>query len=151
MSDSDIPKISEPIVESNSVVEVLPPIMQQKPNTVHHVRNEQLAGQIRELGRNGLTATQAARCARISKYVLDKYYLEDFEKGSGEVIKNLAAVAVNEAMNGNTAVLLHLLKTRLGWSEQQVIEHIGEVRAVVSSKPLTREQFEAKYLSKDED
>jgi hypothetical protein len=39
----------------------------------------------------------------------------------------------------------------LGWSEQQVIEHTGEIRAVVSSKPMSKEEFVQKYLTKDED
>ena len=54
-------------------------------------------------------------------------------------------------MNGNTPILLHLIKTKLGWSEQQIIEHVGEIRAVVSAKPMSKEEFVQKYLSKDEE
>jgi len=80
---------------------------------------------------------------------LDKYYLEDYLQGVSEMQKSLASVAIAEALSGNTPILLHLLKTKLGWSEQQIIEHTGEIRAVVSAKPLTKEEFVTKYLTED--
>jgi hypothetical protein len=63
--------------------------------------------------------------------------------------KGLATVAIAEAMNGNTPILLHLLKTKLGWSEQHQIEISGEVRSVVSNKPMSKEEFVAKYLTNE--
>jgi hypothetical protein len=81
--------------------------------------------------------------------LLEKYYLEEFLEGQAEMQRGLASVAVSEAMNGNTPVLLHLLKTKLGWSEQHQIEISGEVRSVVSSKPLTKEEFIQRYLDKE--
>jgi hypothetical protein len=42
-----------------------------------------------------------------------------------------------------------LLKTKLGWSEQQTLEITGEIRSVVSAKPLTKEEFVQKYLTSD--
>ena len=84
-------------------------------------------------------------------YVLEKYFLEDYLSGVASMQRGLATVAITEAMNGNTPILLHLLKTKLGWSEQQVIEHVGEIRAVVSSQPMSKEEFVQKYLTKDED
>lgn len=116
-----------------------------------HNRDEQLASQIKDLGRLGLSKGNAAIAARVSSYILDKYYLEDYLLGVSEMQRGLASVAIQEAMNGNTPILLHLLKTKLGWSEQQIIEHVGEIRAVVSNKPLTKEEFIQKYLEKDED
>jgi hypothetical protein len=67
--------------------------------------------------------------------------------------RGLATVAVEQAMGGNTPVLIHLLKTKLGWNETQVIEHTGEVRNVVSAKPMTKEEFIQRYINdgKDED
>jgi hypothetical protein len=141
--------MSDETNESN--VEVLPPIMQPKPHTREHQRNEDLAHQISDLGRLGLSKGNAAIAARVTVYVLEKYYLEDYLSGVTEMQRGLASVAITEAMNGNTPILLHLLKTKLGWSEQQVIEHTGEIRAVVSSKPMSKEEFVQKYLTKDED
>jgi hypothetical protein len=139
---------AEPILK-NPEVEVLPPIMRVVPQTRDHQKDEQLGLQIRDLGRLGLSRTSAALAARITPYLLDKYYSEEFLEGQSQMQKGLASVAITEAMNGNTPVLLHLLKTKLGWSEQQTLEITGEVRAVVSAKPLSKEEFIQKYLNDD--
>ena len=139
---------AEPILK-NPEVEVLPPIMRGVPQTRDHQKDEQLGLQIRDLGRLGLSRTSAALAARITPYLLDKYYSEEFLEGQSQMQKGLASVAITEAMNGNTPVLLHLLKTKLGWSEQQTLEITGEVRAVVSAKPLSKEEFIQKYLNDD--
>lgn len=130
-------------------VEVLPPVMREIPQTRHHVKNEQLGLQIRDLAKLGLSKSATALAARLSTRLLEKYYLQEFLEGQAEMQRGLASVAVAEAMNGNTPILLHLLKTKLGWSEQQVIEHVGEIRAVVSAKPMSKEEFVQKYLTKD--
>ena len=137
---------AEPILK-NTEVEVLPPVMRVVPQTRDHQKDEQLGLQIRDLGRLGLSRTSAALAARITPYLLDKYYSEEFLEGQSQMQKGLASVAITEAMNGNTPVLLHLLKTKLGWSEQQTLEITGEVRAVVSAKPLSKEEFIQKYLN----
>jgi hypothetical protein len=149
MSDEESPKIPEPDTDSNSVIDILPPILEPKAKTRHHVRSEILADQIRDLGMMGLSMSQAALGARISTEMLKKYYQEDYNRGASSLSKKLATKAIEKALNGNTPILLHLIKTKLGWSEQQVIEHIGEVRAVVSNKPLSKEEFITKYLTED--
>ena len=139
----ELPKISE------AQIEVLPPIMREIPHTRHHVKDEQLGLQIRDMARMGLSKSQTALAARISTHLPDKYYLDEYLDGQGSMQKGLASVAVTEAMNGNTPVLLHLLKTKLGWSEQHQIEISGEVRSVVSNKPMSKEEFVAKYLTNE--
>lgn len=137
---------ADPILK-NPEIEVLPPVMREIPQTRDHQRDEQLALQIRDLARHGLSKSATAMTARISVYLLEKYYLEEYLEGVASMQKGLAGRAIEEAMNGNTPVLLHLLKTKLGWSEQHQIEISGEVRSVVSAKPLTKEEFVARYLS----
>jgi len=88
---------------------------------------------------------------QIRDYTFKKYYLDEYLEGQSELQRGLANTAIQEAMNGNTPILLHLLKTKLGWSEQQVIEHIGEVKAVVSAKPLSKEEFAQRYLAADDE
>ena len=152
MSDDDLKQeVGEAELAENldPEIEVLPPIMREVPQTREHQRDEQLAFQIRDLGRLGLSKSSAALAARITPYLLDKYYSEAFLEGQSEMQKGLASVAIAEAMNGNTPVLLHLLKTKLGWSEQQTLEITGEIRSVVSAKPLTKEEFVQKYLTGD--
>lgn len=152
MTDDDLKRDEvaglEPIIK-NPEVEVLPPVLREIPHTRHHVKNEQLGLQIRDLARLGLSKSSTALAARLSTHLLEKYYLEEFLEGQAEMQRGLASVAVAEAMNGNTPVLLHLLKTKLGWSEQHQIEISGEVRSVVSSKPLTKEEFIQRYLDKE--
>lgn len=147
---SELAKISEAKVETNTVIEVLPPILREIPQTRHHVKDEQLGLQIRDMAALGLTRSQCAFAARLSPYLLEKYYTEEYLAGQAEMQKGLASKAVQEALDGNTPILLHLLKTKLGWSEQHQIEISGEVRSVVSNKPMSKEEFVAKYLTHDE-
>ena len=131
---------------SESEIEVLP--AEPKPSR-SHVKDVRLGNQIRDLARLGLSKGNAAIASRTSQYILDKYYLQEYLEGVSEMQKGLASVAIQEAMSGNTPILLHLLKTKLGWSEQQVIEHVGEIKAVVSNKPLSKEEFIQKYLDEE--
>lgn len=158
MSDNDLKQVDETKVEASfpepenrpePVVEVLPPVLRVVPQTRDHQKDEQLGLQIRDLAKHGLSKSSTALTARISTYILEKYYLEEFLEGQAEMQKGLASVAISEAMNGNTPVLLHLLKTKLGWSEQHQIEISGEVRSVVSNKPMSKEEFIQKYLAND--
>jgi hypothetical protein len=150
MSEDDLkqPEVSE-VVAKISEPEILPPILREIPHTRHHVKDEQLALQIRDMAGMGLNKSQTALAARISTHLLDKYYLEEYLDGQGSMQRGLASVAVSEAMNGNTPILLHLLKTKLGWSEQHQIEISGEVKSVVSNKPMSKDEFIAKYLTNE--
>lgn len=152
MNDTDLKQLKpteEPAKISEAQIEVLPPIMREVPQTRDHQKDEQLGLQIRDLARHGLSKSATAMTARISVYLLEKYYLEEFLEGVASMQKGLAGRAIEEAMNGNTPVLLHLLKTKLGWSEQHQIEISGEVRSVVSAQPLSKEEFIARYLTNE--
>lgn len=121
-------------------------IHKQSPS---HTKCDRIGAQIRDMARMGLTRGNVAIAARISPYLLDKYYADEYAAGEGEMRKGLATVAMAEALNGNTAILLHLVKTKLGWNETQLIQHSGEVRSVVSAKPLSKEEFAEKFLNKE--
>lgn len=138
------------------VLPALPEISDPKPTVYSnqrrgHERNEELAGRIRSCAELGLSKGNTVIAVGITPHVLDKYYLDDYLKGVTDMQKCLATKAIQEAMEGNTPILLHLLKTKLGWSEQQIIEHVGEIKAVVSAKPLTKDEFVQKYLTEDEE
>jgi hypothetical protein len=137
-------KTSELSLQNDEIeVEV---IHKQSPS---HTKCERIGAQIRDMARMGLTRGNVAIAARISPYILDKYYADEYASGEGEMRKGLATVAMAEALNGNTAILLHLVKTKLGWNETQLIQHSGEVRSVVSAKPLSKEEFAEKFLNKE--
>lgn len=139
------------VVQESLMPEVLPPIMQPKLNTKEHIRNEDLACQVRDMARMGLSKASTAIAARITPYLLDKYYLPEFLEGQSQMQKGLATVAMEQALNGNIPILLHLLKTKLGWTETQTIEHVGEIKAVVSAKPMSKEEFAQKYLTQEKE
>lgn len=146
MQDDDKPEVVTEIPDEA----VYSPLLEEKPNTPYHVRSPQLASQIRDLASLGLSKGTTAITARVSLYILDKYYLNDYLEGQTRLQRNLAGKAVEEALEGNTPVLIHLLKTKLGWTETQLIEHSHEVRSVVSAKPLSKEEFIQKFLVKDD-
>ena len=140
----EIEKTNKLTVQNDEIlVEVLP-----KPSLAYE-KSDVVGSQIRDMARMGLTKGNVAIAARVSPYLLDKYYADEFAAGEAEMCKGLATVAMAEAMNGNTAILLHLVKTKLGWNETQLIQHSGEVRSVVSAKPLSKEEFAEKFLNKD--
>jgi hypothetical protein len=58
---------------------------------------------------------------------------------------------MEQAMAGNPQVLMYLGKSKLGWTEANTVEHVGTINAVVSAKPLSREEFEKRYLNNDAD
>jgi hypothetical protein len=140
----ELEKTNKLTTENDEIlVEVLP------KQSLAHVKCEHVGAQIRDMARMGLTKGNVAIAARVSSYLLDKYYADEFAAGEAEMRKGLATVAMTEALNGNTAILLHLVKTKLGWNETQLIQHSGEVRSVVSAKPLSKEEFAEKFLNKE--
>lgn len=152
MQDEDkAPTESAELTTVEAVEVVDSPLLEVKPNTPYHIRSPQLAAQIRDLASLGISKLTTAITARISVYILEKYYLNDFLEGQSRLHRNLAGKAVEEALEGNTPVLIHLLKTKLGWNETQVVEHTGEVRSVVSSRPLSQEEFVRRFITDTED
>jgi len=148
LKQSEVSEVSSITAESTPLPNtVLPEVLpKQSPS---HEKCERIGSQIRDMARMGLTKGNVAIAARISPYLLEKYYSEEFLQGEAEMRKGLATVAMAEAMSGNTALLLHLVKTKLGWNETQLIEHSGEVRSVVSAKPLTKEEFAQRFLNQE--
>ncbi len=92
MSEDDLKQREEseaaPIIK-NPEIEVLPPIMREVPQTREHQKDEQLALQIRDMGRLGLSKSSTALAARITPYLLDKYYSEEFLEGQSQMQKGL--------------------------------------------------------------
>jgi len=68
-----------------------PVIHKQSPS---HTKCERLGAQIRDMARMGLTRGNVAIAARISPYILDKYYADEYAAGEGEMRKGLATVAM---------------------------------------------------------
>lgn len=115
------------------------------------VRDPFIARQVATLASFGLSMGSTAIACNITFDTLKKFYREDYNQGAVFQQKRIAALAMEAAESGSVPMIMFLAKTKLGWVETQQIEHIGEVKAVVSAKPLTREEFAARYLNQDEE
>jgi len=115
------------------------------------VRDPFIARQVATLASFGLSMGSTAIACNITFDTLKKFYREDYNQGAVFQQKRIAALAMEAAESGSVPMIMFLAKTKLGWVETQQIEHIGEVKAVVSAKPLSREEFAAKYLNQDEE
>lgn len=114
-------------------------------------RDRDIAGQVRRLAAVGLSKTAVASCVRIQSSELNRLYLKDFELGRRSMAETVASAAMEQVRSGNPQMIMFMAKTRLGWTETNVLEHTGTVNAVVSAKPLSREEFEARYLADNRD
>jgi hypothetical protein len=144
MADDDLPEIvdenDEPVViRDRSLV----------PQRISY--DESVATQVREIARRGLSKSATRVIIGMSHAKFEELYAKDFYEGQATMQNRIAQLAMEQAEAGNVPMIMYLCKTKLGWTETSVIEHVGEVRSVVSSKPMTREEFESKYLTKDDE
>ena len=114
-------------------------------------KDPEIALRIRDLARTGLSKKGTALMCGLSPVELTKWYGEDYDAGQSSMEHVVAAAAMEQVMAGNPQMIMFVAKTKLGWSEHNVVEHVGTVNAVVSARPLSREEFEAKYLTKDDE
>lgn len=99
-----------------------------------------------ELAMKGMKKSEISVLLGISRKQIDTTYHDDFERGKVNR-KHRAVSKWDEAIeDGNWDALKFQLKTEHGYIEKAQMEYSGEVRAVVSNKPLSIEEFAAKYL-----
>lgn len=144
MADDDLPEVvdenNEPVViRDRSLI----------PQRISY--DESVATQVREIARRGLSKSATRVIIGMSHAKFEELYAKDFYEGQATMQNRIAQLAMEQAEAGNVPMIMYLCKTKLGWTETSVIEHVGEVRSVVSSKPMTREEFESKYLTKDDE
>jgi hypothetical protein len=109
-----------------------------------------VSDKIKRLAALGLNKTAVAVASGLTPFALTKFYAEEFASGQSQMQEIVAQGLLDQAKAGNPQILMYLGKTKLGWTETNTVEHIGEIRAVVSAKPLTRDEFEQKYLDKSD-
>ena len=95
----------------------------------------------------GLSKSAVAIACRLSPNELTKWYGEEYAAGQAGMQEVVARGLMEQAMAGNPQVLMYLGKSKLGWTEANTVEHVGTINAVVSAKPLSRDEFEARYLA----
>lgn len=121
----------------------------QKRLAVRLVKDEIVAGQVERLAAVALTKTQVAIACRLSVDQLTKLYAEEYAKGLAKAQNMIASKAMEAVEKGNPQMIMYMAKARLGWTENNVVEHVGEVRHTVSAKAMTREEFARKYLEEE--
>lgn len=125
-------------------------ITTRDPNPPRHVKTTQNADVVFRMAQMGLSKGSVAKCIGVSIATFEKYYGEEYSNGTIDMQQTLAGMAFEAARAGSVPMLLHLVKTKLGWNEHTTVEHVGEIRAVVSNRPLTRDEFVRKYIEKKE-
>lgn len=128
---------------------VLLPKVEQPSEIAPMVRDVVIADQVRRLAQLGMSRLAIYEYLRLPKIRFEKLYMDDFVAGQMEASRKIASWAMEAAEAGSVPMIMFLCKTRLGWNETSVVEHIGEVRSVVSSQPMTREQFVKRYIDKE--
>ena len=152
--DVEVIKISESETEYTTEVsrEVsLKPVVVQPPrrkdySNQRYEKDPETCGAVTRLARLGLSKSAVAIACRLSPTELTKWYGEEYAAGQAGMQEVVARGLMDQAMAGNPQVLMYLGKSKLGWTEANVVEHVGTINAVVSAKPLTRDEFEARYL-----
>jgi hypothetical protein len=154
--DVEVIKISES--ETEYTTEIVRPIVVNPPrrkdySNQRYEKDAETMGAVTRLARLGLSKSAVAIACRLSPTELTKWYGEEYAAGQAGMQEVVARGLMEQAMAGNPQVLMYLGKSKLGWTEANTVEHVGTINAVVSAKPLSRDEFEAKYLnpSADED
>jgi len=154
-SDAGTIKIPEVLVDdSRQVVER--PIVVNRPrrkdySNQRYEKDPETCGAVTRLAKLGLSKSAVAIACRLSPNELTKWYGEEYAAGQAGMQEVVARGLMEQAMAGNPQVLMYLGKSKLGWTEANTVEHVGTINAVVSAKPLSRDEFEKRYLNNDAD
>lgn len=137
------------VTPEQPTVEILPaPPLRLVQDQLAHIKDPVIATQARVLGSYGLGVGAVMTALRVRDGVFRKYYKEDYLEGQAAMQKQIAVLAMEAAKEGSVPMIMYLCKSKLGWNETNVVEHTGEVRSVVSNRPMTKEEFTQKYLTK---
>ena len=110
-------------------------------------KDAEVGAMVTRLAKLGLSKNAVAIAAKLSPLELTKWYNEEYLAGQAGMQEVVARGLMEQASAGNAQVLMYLGKSKLGWTENNVVEHVGTINAVVSARPLTKEEFAAKYLN----
>ena len=150
MSDDENEVEAEILPVEPKPVVINPPRRKDYSNQ-RYEKDAETMGAVTRLARLGLSKSAVAIACRLSPVELTKWYGEEYAAGQAGMQEVIARGLMEQAVSGNPQVLMYLGKSKLGWSEANVIEHIGTINAVVSAKPLSRDEFEQKYLNPSAD
>jgi hypothetical protein len=128
---------------------VINPPRRKDYSSQRYEKDAETSSAVVRLARLGLSKAAVAIACRLSPQELTKWYGEEYAAGQAGMQEVVARGLMEQAMAGNPQVLMYLGKSKLGWTEANTVEHVGTINAVVSAKPLTKEEFEKRYLNND--
>ena len=151
-----IPEVSHEASLNSEAVQVVTerPIVINPPrrkdySNQRYEKDAETMGAVTRLAKLGLGKSAVAIACRLSPTELTKWYGEEYAAGQAGMQEVVARGLMEQAMAGNPQVLMYLGKSKLGWTEANVVEHVGTINAVVSARPLSRDEFEKKYLTNE--
>jgi hypothetical protein len=136
----------KPEVVTERPIVINPPRRKDYSNQ-RYEKDPETMGAVTRLAKLGLSKSAVAIACRLSPTELTKWYGEEYAAGQAGMQEVVARGLMEQAMAGNPQVLMYLGKSKLGWTEANTVEHVGTINAVVSAKPLSRDEFEARYLT----
>lgn len=126
---------------------VINPPRRKDYSNQRYEKDPETCGAVTRLAKLGLSKSAVAIACRLSPNELTKWYGDEYAAGQAGMQEVVARGLMEQAMAGNPQVLMYLGKSKLGWTEANTVEHVGTINAVVSAKPLSRDEFEARYLT----
>ena len=109
-----------------------------RPEHVPTDKNREL---VRALAKWGVRVDDIAVQLGVTKVTLYKYYRDDIDAGIAEANAALGKTAYQMAMDGNTQIMIFLLKCRMGYKDTTKIECSGPDGAPIQPHQAIRVTF----------
>lgn len=112
-----------------------------------HQPTPYLRQRVKDLVIAGIPQQTIARIVGMSVNTLAKYYDRELHDSEPDMIRQVAQVAVQKALDGNEKMLQYVLSrkgTKYGWIDKQVIESMTDSKELDELKRKL-EEFESKH------
>ena len=143
--------MSDELAVTESIPTITPEVIDPPVPAVDPRYEPEVADKVRRLAEVGLSRTQIAIAVKVSPTEIESGYGAEFAASQASFQQVVASAAMEQVKMGNPQMIQYLCKAKLGWSEHNVVEHVGTINAVVSAKPLTKEEFAKRYIEQSED
>ena len=92
---------------------------------VEHIPSEESRKLVKGLSAVGIRYVDIAQKLEITDDTLRKHYKKELEEGRIDANTTIGTTLFQQAKAGNTTALIFWLKTRAGWKETNVTEHVA--------------------------